>query len=116
MNPTIHLGRRMSHRGINKSMIDFTLRHGKMKGDRVITNRKMMKAYILQAKLRIKTLRILKKKYKHMRVVWLITKHQDLLQKDTSVALKILDKGGVVVVRVNDHLITTYDMDSNHAY
>lgn len=116
MNLTLHINQRMSRRGIKKSMIEFALQHGRRNGDKVYVNRKMLKNFVKQAKARTKMLRRLKRKYKHMTVVWLITKHQDNLHKDTTIALKILDKGGIVVVHVNDYLITTYDVDSAYSY
>ena len=80
---TRHLGARMSQRGITRDMVDFVLTHGKNAGDKIILSRKDL-----------------------MRLVGALNGSQ------RAVALKLLDKGGLVVVEDQGALLTTYNFDS----
>jgi len=82
MAKTRHIQQRMSHRGIKQAMVDLVLNFGKSKGDKVILNRKGIDAFLLE------------------------------LEKMKKNALKARNKGGLVVVNVDDCLLTTYSLDS----
>jgi hypothetical protein len=86
MKYTDHSQNRMNQRGISKEMIEFTLNHGSINGDAYITNKK-----------------VLRKMIEH-------------LNKQLTLAKKLIDKGGVVVIVNNDSVITTYDYESYKAY
>lgn len=73
----------MSQRGVTRDMVDFVLTHGKNSGDKVILNRKDL-----------------------IRLV------ADLDGSQRAIALKLLDKGGLVVVEDQGALLTTYNFDS----
>lgn len=82
MRTTHHAQQRMSQRGITKDMIDFTLEYGHVNGDAWELNRK-------QALQRIHELR-----------------------RELKIAIKLADKGGLVVVAENEMILTAYDYDS----
>jgi hypothetical protein len=79
MTATKHIGERMSQRGMTKRMIELVMEFGKEQGDKVILNRKATQS---------------------------ILHEMDQLKKDL---LKVMDKGGIVVVMDNETLITTYN-------
>lgn len=78
MTATKHISGRMSQRGMTKRMIELAMEYGKEQGDKIILNRKATQS---------------------------ILNEMDQLKKDL---LKVMDKGGIVVVCDNDILITTY--------
>lgn len=78
INTTKHLMDRMNQRGISAKMIELALSHGINKDDKVILDRKNISKLI---------------------------KEIDSYRKDL---LKIMDKDGLVVVAVNNRLLTTY--------
>lgn len=78
MNTTKHLMDRMNQRGISAKMIELALAYGINKDDKVILDRKNISKLI---------------------------KEIDSYRKDL---LKIMDKDGLVVVAVNNRLLTTY--------
>lgn len=82
---TRHLGARMSQRGVTRDMVDFVLTHGKNSGEEVILNRKDL-----------------------IRLV------EDLFGSQRAIALKLLDKGGLVVVEDRGALLTTYNFNSSN--
>lgn len=75
---TAHIQTRMSQRGITREMIDLVRRFGRHFGDRIVLSRKD------------------------------IQKKLDELDEQRSGLLKIMDKGGMVVVEENGVLITAY--------
>ena len=79
MHETLHLNQRVRQRGITNRMIELTLEFGEKKLD----------------KIRLGSRRIKK----------LIYKHKDI----KSDLLKILDKGGLIVVVANNNIVTAYD-------
>ena len=79
MLTTKHLAQRMSQRGITKKMIDLAMEYGIDKGDKIVLNRKITQK---------------------------ILKDLEALKKDL---LKVMDKGGVIVICDADTLITTYN-------
>jgi len=83
MSKTRHIQQRMSQRGIKQSMIDLVINFGKPQGDKVILNRKGIDCVLIE------------------------------LEKLKKNALKIREKGGLVVVDVNDALLTAYSLDSH---
>ncbi|MDB5691707.1 MAG: hypothetical protein JWO81_770 [Alphaproteobacteria bacterium] len=75
---TLHLDQRMNQRGITRELLDLTLTHGEWEGDRCILSRKGIERLIRECE------------------------HQRRL------AMKALDKGGLVVVETGGAEITTY--------
>lgn len=82
MYDTKHVQKRAQQRGITKDMINFTLDHGVVQGDRWLLNRKLLSQMI------------------------------ENLESQLRVAKKLRDKGGIVVVADGEALLTTYDFDS----
>ena len=79
MHITHHAGQRMNQRGISLRILDFTLRHGRIDGDKRIIDRNESRRIIEQ------------------------------LNEELRVAKQILDKGGVTVVESGDTIVTTYN-------
>ena len=108
MQFTNHMHQRMSQRGCTKSMVEFALSEGSVRGDKYIINRKTTQKYLSDIDNKIKNLRwILQEKNQ--------TSYQETLnelQKSRRIALKILDKGGITVVLDGEDLITTYNINS----
>jgi len=82
MSNTRHIQQRMSQRGIKQSMLDIVLDFGVSQGDKIILNRKGLDK---------------------------VLKEIEILKKN---ALKMREKGGLVVVNINDALLTTYSLNS----
>jgi hypothetical protein len=83
VHTTRHLGVRMSQRGITGEMVDFVLAHGVNVQDKVILSRRELGELVAR-----------------------------LEGSDRALALKLLDKGGVVVVEVDGAAVTAYNFDS----
>ena len=79
MKSTVHAQERMQVRGISKAMVEYVIEHGTPERDRVILGRK-------EARLML-----------------------DGIQEQQRILMKILDKGGVVVVADGNTVITTYN-------
>jgi Domain of unknown function (DUF4258) len=79
MRTTIHAQQRMSQRGINRSMVDLCLEHGKIDRNKVLLGRKDAEDLLAEMQDRMKVLK------------------------------KIIDKGGITVISDNNTLITTYN-------
>jgi hypothetical protein len=82
MSKTRHIQQRMSQRGIQQSMIDMTLAYGEDHGDKIILNRKGIDCILNE------------------------------IEKLKKCALNLRKKGGLVVVDVENTLLTTYSLDS----
>lgn len=80
MTKTKHFQHRMSQRAINQKLVDMVLEFGKTEGDKIYLNRKGLTNMI------------------------------DCLNHMKQIALRGLEKGGVVVIESNGSLITTYRM------
>lgn len=80
---TKHLGVRMSQRGITSAMVEFVLTFGVNIQDKIILRRKDLAKLVPQL---------------------------EGVQRAT--ALKLLDKGGIVVVEDQGSLLTTYNINS----
>ncbi len=78
MFETLHINQRARQRGITKKMIDLTLEYGKLKGDKIRLGTRRIKE-LLRTKVELK-----------------------------SELLKLMDKGGLVVVFSGATLITAY--------
>jgi len=78
MFETLHINQRVRQRGITKKMIDLTLEYGKLKGDKIRLGTRRIKE-LLRTKVELK-----------------------------SELLKLMDKGGLVVVFSGATLITAY--------
>lgn len=75
---TFHMDARMNQRGITAGLVGLALEHGEWSGDRCRLDRNGLKQLIAG------------------------------LDRQRSIALRALDKGGLVVVEVGDTQITTY--------
>jgi hypothetical protein len=73
----------MSQRGVTSDMVDFVLTHGRNNGDKIILSRKDLV---------------------------LLVEGLDGAQR--AIALKLLDKGGLVVVEDCGAILTTYNLNS----
>ena len=80
MHISQHADQRLNQRGISRRLVDFTLRHGRVDGDK----------YVLDDN---ESLRLIEK-----------------LREDLRLAQRVLDKGGVTVVESNDTLVTAYNV------
>jgi len=78
MHESLHINQRARQRGITKQMIDLTLKYGKLKGDKIRLGTRRIKE-LLRTKAELK-----------------------------SELLKLMDKGGLVVVFSGATLITAY--------
>ena len=77
-----HAGQRMNQRGISRRLIEFTLRYGRLDGDKRIIDRNGSRRLINE------------------------------LNEELRLAKQVLDKGGVTVVEGNDTVITTYNVNT----
>lgn len=84
MHTTQHIQQRMSQRGVSRDMVELVLNHGRPTQDKYILGRK-------EAAQRLES-----------------------LQRESRLLMKILDKGGVVVVADGEALITTYNYAPRH--
>ncbi len=82
MNETLHINQRVRQRGITKRMIELTLEFGEVQADKIRLGSRRIKKLLKQHKV-----------------------SQDL-KRDL---LKILDKGGLIVVASGSALITAYN-------
>lgn len=82
MNQTQHVITRMSQRGISQAMVDLTITYGTIINDKYWLGRKGAQARL------------------------------DELRKEQSDLIKLLDKGGLVVVGKDNTLITAYNCSS----
>lgn len=76
-----HADQRMNQRGIPRRLLDFTLRHGRIEGDRHVLDRRETRRVI------------------------------DELHEQLRLALQVMDKGGVTVVEADGTVVTTYNVD-----
>jgi hypothetical protein len=79
MKTTLHFQQRMNQRGISKDMIEVVLEHGISANDQYILDRDHAQKVL------------------------------DEVRRQERLLLKVIDKGGVVVVAADGHLITTYN-------
>ena len=83
MHISQHADQRMNQRGISRRLIEFTLRFGRIEGDKHVLDRKESRRLI------------------------------ESLTEQLRLAKRIMDKGGVVVVDgESDTVITTYNVDA----
>lgn len=116
MKQTYHFEQRMAQRGITYAMMRFTLDNGAVDGDKFVTTKKMVRGMVSSMNNRITRLSRLRKKFKHLGVSKLINKAIDRLIEQKKIALKVIAKGGIVIVVDNAALITAYDVDSYKKY
>lgn len=81
MQPTLHIQQRMSQRGVSRDMVDLVLTHGTPDQDKFVLGKK-------------EAMRLL-----------------ETLEHTRRLVMKVLDKGGVVVVAAGEALVTTYNCD-----
>ena len=84
MHLTHHAGQRMNQRGISRRLVEFTLRHGRLDGNKHVLDRRESLALI------------------------------DALTEELRLAKQIADKGGVAVVDGQGAVITTYNLRTTH--
>lgn len=83
MHISHHADLRMNQRGISRRLIEFTLSHGRVEGDKRVLDRKESRRII------------------------------ESLTEQLRLAKRIMDKGGVVVVEgERDTVVTTYNVDA----
>lgn len=82
MAKTRHIQKRMAQRGIKDDMLNLATRYGVKQGDRCILNRKACDALLAE------------------------------INQIRKSVIKARERGGYVVVEVQDSLITTYALDS----
>lgn len=82
MAKTRHMHKRMSQRGINQRVVKMVREYGFEQGDKKILDKTNIDKLL---------------------------QHLDIVRKDL---IRVRDKGGVVVVEVNDEEVTTYRLDS----
>lgn len=116
MKRTQHIGKRVSQRGISFSMIYWTVNHGEIVGDKYVSTKKMVRRMVDYINARIAKLNRLRRKFKHFGVTRLIDRALQELNMQKKIALKIVAKGGIVVVVAEDTLITAYDLNSYKKY
>lgn len=116
MKTSCHFSQRLNQRGITKEMVDFTLEFGDIDSDKFVTNKKLLEAYIKEYKYKSESLSRLFKKFKHLAVAKLIRRLLEVVRKNLSTALRLRDKGGIVVIYDNNTLVTVYDTDSYCEY
>lgn len=84
MQFTHHAWQRMAQRGITRSMIDLVLEYGEVEQDKAVLDKKNAQQLIRKLEEKLRT------------------------------AKKILDKGGCVVVEVDNAILTTYNYQSKY--
>ena len=82
MQITQHARERMTQRGLSRRLVDFTLRHGRVEGDRHVLDRNESRRLI------------------------------DELEEELRLARRVHDRGGVAVVDSGDTLITAYNLSA----
>ena len=82
MHISHHATQRMNQRGISRRLVDFTLRHGRIEGDKHVLDRNESRRLI------------------------------ESLSEELRLARQVLDKGGVAVVEGDDTLITAYNLSA----
>ena len=113
---TKHYSIRAKKRGIRDQEVSLTLEYGEIHNDKFFTNKKIAQQLKNELDIKIKKLIFLGKKYKGFTVLKLISKALKTIQKLRSIAMHLLDKGGVTVVYENNSLITVYQTDSYKCY
>ena len=76
---TQHARRRMTERGISRRLVDFTLRHGRIEGDKHVLDRNESRRLIVE------------------------------LEEELRLARRAYERGGVTVVDSGDTLITAFN-------
>ena len=80
MHISQHADKRVNQRGISRRLIDFTLRHGRVDGDKHILDRNESRRLIGE------------------------------VEEELRLAKRVLDKGGVTVVETEDTLVMAYNV------
>ena len=84
MHISHHADQRMNQRGISRRLMDFTLRHGRVEGNKRVLDRKESRRII------------------------------ESLTEELRLARQAMDKGGVTVVESGDIIVTAYNVDGRH--
>ena len=84
MHISHHADQRMNQRGISRRLMDFTLRHGRVEGDKRVLDRKESRRII------------------------------DSLTEELRLARQAMDKGGVTVVDCGKTVVTAYNVGGRH--
>jgi hypothetical protein len=80
MHLSHHFEQRLNQRGISRRLVDFTLRHGRVEGNKHVLDRNESRRLI------------------------------DALEEELRLAKRVLDKGGVTIVAGGDTLVTAYNL------
>lgn len=80
MHLSHHFEQRLNQRGISRRLVDFTLRHGRVEGNKHVLDRNESRRLI------------------------------DALEEELRLARRVLDKGGVTIVAGGDTLVTAYNL------
>lgn len=86
MSKTRHMESRMSQRGITQEMVSVAMQFGTPIQDKTVLDSQTARLFLMEMERMKKTVK------------------------------KILDKGGLVVVSAEEHLITAYNLDSYKKY
>jgi len=81
MHISQHADQRMNQRGISRRLVEFTLKHGRIEGDKHVLDRNEARRII------------------------------EVLTEELRLAKRVMDKGGVTVVEDQDTLITAYNVN-----
>lgn len=84
MHISHHADQRMNQRGISRRLMDFTLRHGRVEGNKRVLDRKESRRII------------------------------ESLTEEPRLARQAMDKGGVTVVESGDTIVTAYNVGGRH--
>lgn len=79
-----HADQRMNQRGISRRLMDFTLRHGRVEGNKRVLDRKESRRII------------------------------ESLTEELRLARQAMDKGGVTVVESGNTIVTAYNVGGRH--
>ena len=116
LKSTTHLDKRMNVRGISKAMIEFAVSYGELHADKLVVNKKLVRQMVEAINVEAIKLNRLRKKFEQFAVIRVIDKALNKLREQKKIALKVVAKGGIVVVVANNIVITTYDLDSYKKY
>ena len=84
MQVSHHAIQRMNQRGISRRLMDFTLRYGRIEGNKRVLDRKESRRVI------------------------------EVLTEELRLARQAMDKGGITVVETGDTIVTAYNVGARH--
>ena len=84
MHISHHADQLMNQRGISRRLMDFTLRHGRVEGNKRVLDRKESRRII------------------------------EVLTEELRLARQAMDKGGVTIVESGETIVTAYNVGGRH--